>query len=55
MDRAGGYGDYLMLQEDARAYEDVLLVLEGESEAAKIRQMKAKSERVRMEAARGRR
>lgn len=36
MDRVGGYLDYLALLEDARAYEDVLIAMRGESDAALI-------------------
>lgn len=47
MDRVGGFGDYLLLAEDARAFEDVLIAIAGEGEARRI----AKLER---EAGRGR-
>lgn len=50
MDRAGGYGDYLALQGDAADYADVVIAVEGESEAAKIRAMKTRAERMRMDA-----
>lgn len=38
-DRVGGYLDYLALLEHARDYDDVLVVLHAEAEAAKIRAM----------------
>lgn len=37
MDRVGGYAAYLELLEDARRYEDVVIAVSGESEAAWIR------------------
>ncbi len=43
MDRAGGYLAYRALCEDALAYEDVLLVMSAEAEAAKIARMKAEA------------
>lgn len=33
MDRVGGYAAYSALEEDARAYEDVVLAILGEAEA----------------------
>jgi len=41
MDRVGGYLGYLALLEDARAYDDVLIVLAGEADAARIRALEA--------------
>lgn len=43
MDRVGGYLDYLALLEDARAYEDVLIALNGESDAALIRKQQQRA------------
>lgn len=43
MDRAGGYLAYRALLEDARAYDDLLLVMEGEYEAARIRKLQART------------
>lgn len=45
MDRVGGFDAYTALCEDARAYEDVLLVLRGEADAAKWERMKNKGKR----------
>jgi len=45
MDRAGGYASYRMLLLDARAYDDVLIVLQAEAEAARIEAMKARAGR----------
>ncbi len=39
MDRVGGYCDYLALRERAQDYDDVLLALAGEADAAKILKM----------------
>lgn len=36
MDRVGGYLGYLALCEDARAYDDVLIVMQAESSAARL-------------------
>ena len=33
MDRAGGYVSYLALCEDARAYDDLLIVMQAEASA----------------------
>lgn len=33
MDRVGGYGDYLLLSQDARAHDLVELAVEGEAGA----------------------
>lgn len=41
MDRVGGYLDYLALLQDARAYELVIVALNGEAEAAEIRRQQA--------------
>ena len=43
MDRVGGYLAYLALLEDARAFEDVTIVLRGEADAARIMELKARS------------
>lgn len=41
MDRVGGYASYAaMLTDDRRLYEDVLLAIQGEAEAERIRRMK---------------
>ena len=42
MDRVGGYLDYLALEGDARAYDDVLIVLRGESDARRIQELEAR-------------
>lgn len=42
MDRVGGYDALKLLEQDARAYEDVLIVMQGEAEARKIAEMEAK-------------
>lgn len=42
MQHVGGYLNLLALEEDAAAYDDVLIVLAGESDAARIRAMEAK-------------
>lgn len=42
MDRAGGYLDYLALCEDLGDLEDVLIAMQGEAEADKIRRMELK-------------
>lgn len=43
MDRVGGtYEDYLALREDARAFDDVLLWMEAEAKADRIRELEAK-------------
>jgi len=41
MDRVGGYLGYLALLEDARAYSDILIVLAGEADAARIAKLEA--------------
>ncbi len=38
MDRAGGYLAYLALREDARAYDDVVLAMRAERDAAAERE-----------------
>lgn len=43
MDRVGGYGDLLLLEADARAYDLVVIALRGEAEAAKIRELEARA------------
>lgn len=45
MDRVGGYAGYEALAEDARAYEDVVLALLGEADAAKWQRMKQEANR----------
>lgn len=42
MDRAGGYASYLALCEDARAYDDVVIALDGEYQAQQIRAAEAR-------------
>lgn len=42
MDRAGGYLAYQALLEDARAYDDVLVALAGEADAALILKQETK-------------
>lgn len=39
MDRCGGYAGYALLREDARAFEDVLIVMAGEHDAEVIRRL----------------
>lgn len=43
MDRVGGYAGYLALLGDATAFEDVLIVMAGESEASAIREAERKA------------
>ena len=43
MDRVGGYLSYMALCEDMRAYEDVLIAMQGEAEAKRL--MEAQSAR----------
>ena len=44
MDRVGGFDSYLaLLQEDARAHDDVLIVLAGEFEARRIRELEVRA------------
>lgn len=46
MDRVGSdYRSYLALCEDARAYDDVLIAMAGEADAAKVRRMQQEAER----------
>lgn len=39
MDRVGGYRDLLALEADARAYDHVVIILQAEAEAEKLRRM----------------
>lgn len=39
MKYVGGYQAYRLLLEDARAFDDVLLALQGEAEAERIKRM----------------
>lgn len=41
MDRVGGYLGYLALCEDARAYDDVLIVMRSEAQANKLAALEA--------------
>ena len=48
MDRVGGFGSWERLVRwtatvDERAYDDVLIAMSGEAEAAKIRSMQARA------------
>lgn len=43
MDRVGGYLAYLALESDARAYDDVLIAMAGEVDAARIRELRRKA------------
>lgn len=46
MDRVGGYASYASLMAtDANEYRDVVLALEGEGEAHKIRRMREEQQR----------
>lgn len=36
MDRVGGYRDFLALERDQRAYDDVLVALAGEKDAVRL-------------------
>lgn len=45
MDRVGGYAAYRELLADARAYDDVVVAIQGEAEAARLRRLKAQAER----------
>lgn len=40
MDRVGGYAAYEALEQDARAYEDVVLAILGEAEAERWKRLK---------------
>jgi hypothetical protein len=42
MDRVGGYLGYLALCEDARAYDDVMIVMRAEAQARALAEMGAK-------------
>lgn len=44
MDRVGGFIAYRELCSDARAYDDVVLVMNAEAEAQRILQLKQKAE-----------
>lgn len=39
----GGYLGYLALESDARAYEDVLIVMAGEADAHRIAELRRKA------------
>jgi len=41
MDRVGGYAGYLALIEDARAYDDVLIAMEGAVDAQNVSALEA--------------
>lgn len=43
MDRVGGYLAYVALESDARAYEDVLLVMAGEADARRVADLRQKA------------
>lgn len=43
MKYVGGYRDYLALLEDERAFDDVLIAMSGDAEAARVAEMKARS------------
>lgn len=43
MDRVGGYTAYLALCEDARAYDDIMLAMHGEADAARVLELERKS------------
>lgn len=43
MDRVGGYAGYVALQENARAYDDVLTVMAGEADAQRLAEMQRKA------------
>lgn len=43
MDRVGGYLAYLALLEDDRAYDDVLMALEGEADASRVLKLEAEA------------
>lgn len=47
MDRVGNFESWLLLCEDARAYDDVLTVMAGEADAAKVRRMQEEAKRGR--------
>ena len=39
MEKVGGFGDYLELEQDARRYEDVCIWLQAEADAARITEL----------------
>lgn len=43
MDRVGGYLSFRALETDLRAYDDVLIAMQGEAQASHIREMEARS------------
>ena len=43
MDRVGGYLAFMALEADARAYEDVLIVMAGEVDARRIAELRQKA------------
>ncbi len=43
MKYVGGYGDYLLLLEDARALEDVQIAIAGQGDAAAMKALTAKA------------
>lgn len=45
MQKVGGYGSYVALCEDSRAYEDICLWLAAESDAARIEEMERQARR----------
>lgn len=45
MDRVGGFISYVALSEDMLAFEDVLVAMAGESDAARIREMENRAQR----------
>lgn len=48
MERVGGYQSWLLLNEDARAYDDVMIILEGEADAKRVQELEE-----RLKASRG--
>lgn len=44
MQRVGGYGDLLALEDDATRYEDVIITILGEQEAKSIGRLRAEIE-----------
>ncbi len=43
MEAVGGYASYLLLLEDERAYEDVVLTLQGRADAERMRRLEEKA------------
>lgn len=43
MDRVGGYLDYLALLQDSRAYDQIIVALNGESDASEIRRQQQRA------------